>query len=186
MRLRLGAVFIFVPTYALARQLKKLLGNDEQERIVGVGNGGYNFASWINNVCPVIEVETVRFDVDRSRRELSVGDFNLDYKPVLVDDVAVSGQTLGSVVKSLDVSAETVAVGLLYKSKTTRKRIGVNDIRAGLTYCREGGGNPPINSYTTLRKVPERLEELAEKYFDGADGKFVERLGWLYSGYDDA
>lgn len=117
-----------------------------------------------------MQVETTEFNREREKRRLSVPEFN--YCPVVVDDIAVSGLTLWFARERISPTPETAAVGMLYKSKTTKRRSGFTDIRAGVIYSREGGGNPPINSIATLQSVPERLNDIGERYFSDSAEEF--------------
>ena len=87
----------------------------------------------------------------------------------MVDDIAVSGRTIQSAAAAVSPSVSAVGLGMLYNSRTTRRLIDVTDVRAACVYQREGGGLPPINSVATLRAVPERLDELAGRYFNNCD-----------------
>ena len=158
-----GGQFIYVDIGALARKLSLQLTDQERQCIVGVGSSGAEFANLLSCGPPRLLVETTEFNRQREKRRLEVPQF--DYKPVVADDIAVSGLTLWFARERISPTPETAAVGMLYKSKTTRRRSGFSDIRAGLVYSRIGGGNPPINSLNTLQLVPERLNALAERYF---------------------
>jgi hypothetical protein len=114
-------------------------------------------------------VETVAFVRERERRTLEVKPCELAYQPILIDDIAVSGLTLAVARAKVEPTPETAVVGMLYRSRRLRRRIGTEDIRSGVTYCRLGGGSPPINSAKTLCQVPERLDALACRYFDDSE-----------------
>jgi hypothetical protein len=92
--------------------------------------------------------------------------------PTLVDDLAVSGLTLKVAREYVSPEPQIVGVGLLYNSRTTRRRIGAADIRAGLIYEQTGGGRVPINSLASLQAYPERAEALAERYFGDSKQAF--------------
>lgn len=156
---------------ALACALARRLTNEEVTQIVGIGDSGADFARRVYPDARQIGVTTVRFDRDRAKRELFVGALpcGLDRPLVLVDDVMVSGRTLQIVQETLDFSVKTAGVGLLYDSTRSRRRSGIPDVRFGLLYSRIGGGSPPTNSIATLRAIPDRLDELAERYFRGSE-----------------
>lgn len=142
----------------------------ERQRIIAVGSSGSIFAQALRADPLVIPVETLEFTREREKRRLQVD--TLDYRPVVVDDIAVSGLTLCMARQRITPEPKVAAVGMLYKSKTARRRSGFDDIRAGVVYGRFGGGNPPINSLATLQNVPERLDDLANRYFDDASEEF--------------
>lgn len=166
-----GGRFIVANLGDLACALAGRLTQSEVARIVGVGDSGTDFARRIRQSAPWIDVVTVRFDRDRARRELAVGTLPriLGGLAILIDDAAVSGRTLQVVRDALNRDVETAGVGLLFDSTRSRRRTGISDIRFGLLYCREGGGSPPINSLATLRTMPDRLDELAGRYFGGSE-----------------
>ncbi len=87
----------------------------------------------------------------------------------MVDDIAVSGRTVQTAVAAVSSEVSAVGVGMLFKSRTTRRLMAVNDVRAACVFQREGGGMLPINSVATLRAIPDRLNELAERYFSNCD-----------------
>lgn len=167
---RPGGRFIYASLADLACRLTAMLSASEQQCTVGVGCSGAEFAKMIQTQPLLIPVETVTFSKERENRTLRVG--AIEYKPVLVDDIAVSGLTLALARQRLSPTPEIAAVGMLYKSRTTRKRIGIEDIRAAVVYSREGGGNPPINAVASLITFPDRLDALAERYF----GKYSDQF----------
>lgn len=160
---RPGGRFIYVSLADLACKLTAMLSASEQQCAIGVGCSGSEFAKMIQTQPLSIPIETLTFSKERENRILRTD--TIEYKPVLVDDIAVSGLTLALARQSLTPTPEIAAVGMLYKSKTTRKRIGIEDIRAAVVYSREGGGNPPINAMASLIAFPDRLDALAERYF---------------------
>lgn len=148
--------------------------NGASDRLIGIGASGTEFARRIRRDAPSVTVKTRCFSREREKRQLEAEACRLDYEPVLLDDLAVSGLTLAVARRATEPIASTVAIGMLFNSQTTRRRIGVDDIISGVTYCRLGGGNPPINSIKTLREIPERLDDLVSRYFNGsADFKQV-------------
>lgn len=157
---------------SLASKLTVQLTEQEQSCILGVGTSGSDFANLVSSGPPKLSVETIEFNRERDKRSLLVPEFI--YRPVVVDDIAVSGLTLSYARQRISPTPETAAVGMLYRSKTTKRRSGFNDIRAGVVYFREGGGNPPINSIATLKSVPERLEDIAERYFRNSAEEFTD------------
>lgn len=163
-----GGQFIVVDLDTLALALSARLDNSERQAIIGVGESGTCFARKVNPNAPKITVSTVAFNRDRVQRELLVEGQKGQQCSIPVDDVAVSGRTLEVVRQTLGLRNNTVGIGLLYDSRKTRARIEAPDIRFGLLYSREGGGTPPMNSISTLRDIPERLEELVERYFMGS------------------
>lgn len=158
-----GGRFIYISLSTLANKLANQLTDQERQCIVGIGSSGSEFADILSTGPPRLRVETIEFNREREKRSLSVPEFS--YCPVVVDDIAVSGLTLWFARERISPTPKTAAVGMLYKSRTTRRRSGFTDIRTGVVYSREGGGNPPINSITTLQSVPERLDDIAERYF---------------------
>lgn len=159
-------------------RLSTLFDEEEKSRIVGLGASGGVFARRLAPECAIVPIETIRFDRDRANRVLKVGRLVLPKAPIAIDDVAVSGVTIRSVSAQLS-PLTTVGVGMLYKSKRTRRMAGVADLRSGLTYSRNGGGNPPINSVATLQAIPGRLNELAERYFVNNSKDFKQLVGEL-------
>lgn len=151
---------------ALALKLAGLFSPDEIERCVGVGGSGAEFAKQINPSSPSIAVATTRFNAARENRQLQAEQKMLKFRPVLFDDVAVSGLTLRIVRNELAANAKAAGLGMLYDSKTTRLRIGIDDVRAAFVYSRDKGGNPPINSVSKLREDETRLTQLTERYFN--------------------
>lgn len=149
----------------LATKLTNSLNEDEVTNVVGVGTSGDSFARLIKPGAETIKVVTKRYDRVREKRELEIVPRILDYKPVLVDDVAVSGLTLSLAAQRVSPEPITAAVGLMLKSKTACRRIAIADLRSGLVYSRVGGGTPPINSISSLQEFPERLSMLSSRYF---------------------
>lgn len=170
----LGGRFICVDLEQLAAKTARGICDISKENLLAVGSSGYKFAQFINPQVGFIEVETLRFDRERDKRSLRVSEFATEKNMVLVDDLAVSGLTLAVAAKSISPTPNMAVVGMLFKSKTTRRLIGANDIRSGLTYTCIGGGRPPINSLASLREYPERAKELAQKYFGVFDNQFCE------------
>ncbi len=160
--------FICVDMPRLAAALALQLSDIEADAMLAVGSSGVRFGQQINANCRELPIETTCFAVQRERRILKAGTTELLGSPLLVDDIAVSGLTMATAVRALPVKPLACAVGMLYRSKTTGRRIGVADIRSAVTYSRQGGGNPPINSIRTLLECPERLEALTERYFGSA------------------
>lgn len=165
-------IFICVNLDDLAARVSNLMNDDEIERVAGVGNSGFAFARRVSGECKKIPVETSKFSKTREGRVLLVDQIKFETEPVLVDDLAVSGLTLSTVLDKVMPSPDVAVVGMLYNSKTTRKLIGVGDLRYGFSYSRIGGGRPPINSIETLWRLPERCGELALKYFSGEQVAF--------------
>jgi len=165
----------------VARQLSQILGADRLDDlvdVVGIGDSGSKFARYINPGAPSIPVTTVSFDRDRWLRKLSVEPVGrLPDKPIICDDVFISGATVCSVISQLRITPQLVTAGLSYNSKTARRRLGVPVIE-GLRYGRIGGGCPPMNSASTL--VSDRgqnvLENLSNKYFQGKSKELKEIL----------
>lgn len=148
----------------IADKLKTQLSTEQRRQLISVGSSGAALAAQLSEGCPNIGVETLVYERERANRELAVSPLKL--QPVLIDDIAVSGLTLSLARQAVQPQPETVALGMLYRSKTTRRRIGVENVRAALIYSRLGGGSPPINSVSTLLRNPERLNILAETYFN--------------------
>lgn len=161
-----GGHFIIINVRSLALKLAELFSPEEIQRCVGVGGSGAEFAKQINPRCPTVSVTTTQFNPEREKRELQVEQNPLGFRPVLFDDVAVSGLTLRIVRNTLTANATAAGLGMLYDNKTTRLRIGIDDVRAALIYSRNKGGNPPINSVSKLREDDSRLDELAVRYFN--------------------
>lgn len=161
-----GGVFIYVDMELVGSRVASAIDDEERKRLLGVGSSGAEFVKEIDSEADSIGVETVRFKRERELRELEIERKDTGYKPVLVDDVAVSGLTLQQTNEALSIKAQTAVVGMKFRSKRTTRRIGLGDTRVGLVYCREGGGNPPMNSIATLQQKPERLDELSNKYFE--------------------
>ena len=157
-----GGHFIVVRLPLLAARLKEQLSPEEIGAVVGVGDSGTRFARMIRSDAPTIDVTTLEFNRDRSKRELHVQG-TTQPNDVLVDDIGVSGTTIEAV-RKMAGDVALVAIGLLYDSSTTRRRMGIA-VRAGVLYTRTGGGTPPINSISSLRENPERLDDLASRYF---------------------
>lgn len=163
----LGGQFICVDVGKLATKVGELINPNAS--IVGVGNSGGEFACLIEPAAPVIGVETTKFSAIREERRLKVtlpDGLDAVESLTLIDDVAVSGWTIENVRKVLS-GVDVVGLGLLYKSRRTRKRIGAPDVEIlrALEYYRLGGGTVPINSIDALAKFPERCGELADRYF---------------------
>lgn len=168
-----GGRFIYVSLARLAMQLRGKLTIDERRSIVGVGTSGSTFAGQLQ-IPPSVSVETKQFEREREQRTLDVTPLTI--APVLVDDIAVSGLTLSMARQKVLPEPTTAAVGMLYRSRWTRRRVGIDDLRAGIVYCREGGGNPPINAISSLQVFPDRLGELAERYFGDAADEFCDLI----------
>lgn len=162
-----GGRFIVINVQSLALKLAGLFSAEEISRGVGVGGSGAEFAKLINPNRQIIGVSTIQFDSARENRQLQVEAKGFDFRPVLFDDVAVSGLTLRIVRNALAANTQAVGAGMLFDNKTTRLRIGVDDVRAALIYSRQKGGNPAINSVSKLRDDEARLDQLAERYFSG-------------------
>ncbi len=166
----------------IARRLGKILGEEELGSlidIVGVGDSGSRFARLINPGAPAIPVITVRFDRERWLRRLTVEPAeDIPEKPVICDDVLISGATVCSAVAQLGLKPRLVAVGLSYNSKRARKRVDVPIVEA-LRYGRVGGGCPPMNSISRLTSDDggEVLKNLSDKYFDGKAEELKAILG---------
>lgn len=137
-----------------------------------MGESGSVFAGLVSPNSPTLTVETLQFNSRRESRKLDVEAKDFDYRPVLVDDVAVSGLTVRVVRNALTTNPEMLGVGMLFDSKTTRLRLGIDDVRAAVTYSREKGGNPPINSLSKLVADPERLNDIAQRYFAKYESDF--------------
>jgi hypothetical protein len=154
---------------SLATRAKQLLSAGEVGRVVGVGESGTEFAQRIKPEAPTVAVTTEVFNRNRAFRVLTVEPpSELDYPPVLVDDLAVSGLTLEKAGKAITPAAQTALVGLLFNSKKTLRAIragGIQDVRYVVRYMRQGDGTPPINSIDTLQAIPQRLSDLAYAYF---------------------
>lgn len=136
--------------------------------MVGVGESGGEFARFLNPEGDRVRVLTTVFDIKRENRSLTAERKSFGFRPILIDDVAVSGLTLRVVRNALASNAEAAGIGLLNGSKTTQLRTGIDDIRAVITYSRENGGTPPINSWSKLKEDPVRLSQLADRYFEGS------------------
>jgi hypothetical protein len=95
----------------------------------------------------------------------------------LIDDLAVSGLTLAIARESVKPDVQVAGVGMLYNSKTTRRLIGVSDLRSGFVYARSEGGRPPVNAIDSLRAFPERCTALAAKYFQADEAAFCGLVG---------
>jgi hypothetical protein len=175
-RLRPGGRFICVDLDLLANKLRGQFDPAELAGIVAVGTSGRVFANRLSSACPSMSVETLAFNRERERRQLRAEPLEFAGSPVLVDDLAVSGLTLAVANRSLLPAAQTIGVGMLYNSKTTRKMIGVADVRSGLVYTRERGGRPPVNSLDGLRAFPERCQALAERYFPDNQTAFCDLI----------
>jgi hypothetical protein len=171
-----GRSLICIDLGVLALQTAKLLDNEERQRIVGVGTSGIEFAKRINPAAPSIPVQTIAFSRQRASRQLSVGAQIFASEPILTDDVVVSGRTLEAVNSAMTPPATVAVTGLLLRSKRTRQLAGVADLRAAVSYAKDGGGNPNINSVETLMAIPERLDELAERCFGDLAPSFKELL----------
>ena len=147
----------------MAVKLSSQLSTTERQSVIGIGTSGTEFAQQVASGCLQLPVRTSDFNRERDKRVLEVAEYK--YSPVVVDDIAVSGLTLWYARQRINPTPEVAAVGMLYKSKTTKERSGFTDIRAGLVYSRFGGGNPPINSIATLKTNSARLDDIALRYF---------------------
>ena len=153
----------------MAGRLANLLSVEEQASCIGIGVSGGDFVRAINPSALSIPVETRVFSIVREQRWLEAPDSEFANPVIAVDDIAVSGLTLQTAQRAIRPAVTACAVGMLYSSRQTRRRIGLADIRTACTYSRQGGGNPPINSLKTLLEVPERLDDLAARYFDDSN-----------------
>lgn len=151
------------------------LSDCERQRLIAVGSSGQRFAMTLKPIQLTLAVSTAVFSREREKRDLLVE--QIDYCPVAVDDLAVSGLTLSYARRNITPIPEVAAVGMLYKSKTTRRRTTFEDIRSGIIYSRMGGGNPPINSLATLKAVPQRLEDITDRYFNQTAEEFKRLIG---------
>lgn len=166
-------VFICVNLGLLANRLTPQI--DVSSQIVGVGISGLAFAKRIEQKAIGLPIRTVNFSVKREERVLETKPIFTGNSAVLIDDIAVSGLTLQFATKNVNPVPISAAVGMLFKSKQTKKRIGIDTV-AGIEYSREGGGNPPINSVSTLMEYPDRLAALEQKYFPGYGGALLKIL----------
>lgn len=160
----------------LATKLARQFSEQELSRCVGVGESGSEFAELVMPNSPTILVRTLQFDNKRENRKLNVEIKDFAYRPVLVDDVAVSGLTIRVVRNALSTNPEVLGLGMLFDSKTTRLRLGIDDVRAAVTYSREKGGNPPINSLSKLITEPKRLDDITRRYFAKYENDFKEAI----------
>jgi hypothetical protein len=167
LQVTLGDRFICVQTDLLASGVNNLLDDTEKASIIGLGASGLALARRLQPNCPGLAITTDRFDRERSKRVLRIASLITQSELIMVDDVAVSGLTLRCAKAAITPQPTKAVVGMLFESKTTRRLADLTDIRAAFTYKRESGGNPPINSIATLQSVPERLLELAGRYFKG-------------------
>lgn len=159
----------------VAQKTERMLQNNT-DSIVGLGASGSIFASTMNVSCQTIDVKTLKFDRERKNRILEVNlPSNLPAEPILVDDVMVSGKTLGDVSCKIGKSC-LAAVGLAFKSKSSQKRANVKELIAGLEFCREGGGYIPLNSIDSLKEFPDRLNVLTRKYFLSCEDEFKQAI----------
>lgn len=151
-----------------------------QDRLVGVGNSGTELCEMIaGRKVPNVDVRTTNYKRERSERSLEVGEIPNVSAPVLIDDIAVSGLTLGQVVGNFKQAGRPTeaAVGFSMKSKRMRRLIGLGESFSSLvTYSLEGGGSPPINSISSLRSFPDRRDELIEKYFSSVNDEFEQLI----------
>lgn len=149
-------------------------------RLVGVGNSGAQICDLIAGFrTPRISVDTIEYCREREKRRLSVGEVPKIKAPILVDDVAVSGLTLGIVARRTELynGSASAIVGLAMKSKRAKREVGLRErFRPLITYSLEGGGSPPINSISSLLQYPDRLEELVRKYFPTDETNFTQIL----------
>jgi hypoxanthine-guanine phosphoribosyltransferase len=179
-RILLGGRFIYVDVTQLADSIKSRLPGGESDipRLVGVGTSGSELCERIvdsDNV-PRIEVATAKYARERQERRLTIGEIPDINNPILVDDIAVSGLTLGAVSRRVEKTKQTPAavVGMCMKSKRLNRMVGLGErFMPLITYALEGGGSPPINSTRSLLAYPERLAALTKKYFpnDGTEFK---------------
>ena len=172
-----GGHFICVEMELIAQDISSRLMNDT--KIVGVGRSGTRLARRIDPEAPAVASDDALFNKVREYRYLDIGPVpeGLPDAVTIVDDLVVSGVTLREVdeamaKESIDTAAE---VGFLYKSKRTRRRAGMS-IGYSFRYSMEGGGSPPINSVATLLQYPERMQDLAERYFPTQGGLLSELL----------
>jgi hypoxanthine phosphoribosyltransferase len=155
----------------VARKLIEQIAPDELTRLIGVGGSGGRFAQMIQSDTPIISVTTTDWNRNRLKSILTVGEPELTIsRPILIDDVAVTGKTLSEVKNKLAIDGnptETALIGLLYQSKRTRKQIGLNDIRAAVIYANKNGEKTPLNSLDALMANKTGvLDTLLERYFD--------------------
>ena len=122
--------------------------------------------------CAQQKIETISFSRERANRVLACETISRSRPVILVDDIAVSGSTLRQAIQSVNAKTQTIGLGLLYDSRTTRNEIGVQDVRSPIIFSRDGGGKLPINSIDSLVNFPERCQELANRYFGGSSELF--------------
>ncbi len=177
---RRGGRFICVDLGLVAARAAELLSEGERARIVGVGTSGAGFARRINPAAPAMEIATRAFNRDRAYRWLEVEPQCFAFRPVLVDDLAVSGRRLEEANKVTNPTAETALVGLLFKSRSTLRAIGVTgleDVRCVAKYTQVSGNVPPMNSLSTLQANPERLQDLAKACYGDKAQAFIDAVG---------
>ena len=148
---------------------------------MGVGNSGSELCERIvgSDNAPRIEVATAEYARERQERRLTIGEIPDTNNPILVDDIAVSGLTLGAVSRRVEETEKTptAIVGMCMKSKRLKKMVGLGErFMPLIIYALEGGGSPPINSTKSLLAYPERLDELVEKYFQNNRADFKQLI----------
>ncbi|MBP7837547.1 hypothetical protein KA021_02520 [Candidatus Saccharibacteria bacterium] len=178
-----GGHFIYVDVTQLADSIKSRLTGGELDisRLVGVGNSGSELCERIvgSDNAPRIEVATAEYARERQERRLTIGEIPDTNNPILVDDIAVSGLTLGAVSRRVEETEKTptAIVGMCMKSKRLKKMVGLGErFMPLIIYALEGGGSPPINSTKSLLAYPERLDELVEKYFQNNRADFKQLI----------
>ena len=153
-------------------RLRELLSGVENDAVIGLGASGGRFAQIVSPGCAQQKIETISFSRERANRVLACEIISRSSPVTLIDDIAVSGATFRQAIQSVKAKTQTVGSGLLYDSKTTRKEIGLQDIRSPIIFSRVGGGRVPINSIDSLVNFPERCQELADRYFGGGSELF--------------
>ncbi len=159
-----GEHFIVIDLSALALRLADQLDPLGVKKVVGVGKSGTRFARYIDPECRSVAVRTLEFNRQREKRQLEVTAMAQTREDVLVDDLAVSGKTLADVLEVYQCKPKAVAVGMALKSKRLQARVAIDNFYSALEYSREGGGNPPINSISTLVSSPVIRASMLEKY----------------------
>ncbi len=158
-RILLGGRFIYVDVTQLADSIKSRLPGGESDipRLVGVGTSGSELCERIvdsDNV-PRIEVATAKYARERQERRLTIGEIPDINNPILVDDIAVSGLTLGAVSRRVEKTKQTPAavVGMCMKSKRLNRMVGLGELKRSLVRVNIGEVFEHFPEYVALQGV---------------------------------